>query len=109
MNTSKLDVLRNSISHNLTIASHSVHFNFFSVLDKLTYYNRVLSTDVGSKFQETLKLVAVRTYVHSSTRKHVRWTNQNRETYAVNKDVDIVHRSKCTPLRLVDTILGKHA
>ena len=109
MNTSKLDVLTNCICQDFTILSYSVHLYFLSMLNELTNHNRMIFTNISSQLQETLQLIFIRANVHRCTRKNIRRSYQYRETYSLNKYVNIIHTCQCTPLWLINIIPCQHS
>ena len=108
VNTSKLDVLRDSVSDNLTIFGNGIHLNLLGMLDELAHYNWMILAYVSSQLEESLQFVLVRANVHGSTREHIRRTYKYRESNTLDEAVDVLHACKCAPLWLVDAIVGKH-
>ena len=59
MNTSKLDVLRDSIGDDLTILGYGIHLNLLGMLDKLAHYHWVVLAHVSRQLEESLQLIFV--------------------------------------------------
>ncbi|KAI6769204.1 hypothetical protein HG531_010308 [Fusarium graminearum] len=78
VNTSVLNVLRDEVTNNLTVLSNSVHLNLLSVLNVLGNNDRVVSRNLNSLVQVVLQILLRVNRVHSSTRKNIRRSNQNR-------------------------------
>ena len=108
MHSGILNVLTDSICHNLTILSHSVHFHFLGVLDELAHHYRLLFRYIGSQFQEAFQLFLIGADIHGRTTQHIRGTYQNREAYLVNKGMDVFHRSQCAPFGLIHSDAVQH-
>ncbi|EJX09160.1 hypothetical protein EVA_02729 [gut metagenome] len=79
------------------------------MLQEAAYHNRMLLGNVGCELEEAFQLFLIGTYVHGSTRKHIRRSYQYWETYASDKFVDILHRSQCAPFWLVHTDAIQHS
>ena len=59
VNTSKLDVLRDSIGDDLTILGYGIHLNLLGMLDKLAHYHWVVLAHVSRQLEESLQLIFV--------------------------------------------------
>ena len=59
VNTSKLNMLRDSVCYNLTILCNSIHLNLLSIFNELTYHNWMVYTDICSQLKEASKFVFI--------------------------------------------------
>ena len=64
--------------------------------------------DVGRHGQEALQILLRVANIHGSTRENVAGADKYGETYAVNERIDVLHRRKCTPFRLIHANASKH-
>ena len=64
MNTCILNVLRDSIFHNLTILCNGIKLNLVCLCHELRDNDRVLLADLRSHLEEAHKLLVVVAYVH---------------------------------------------
>ena len=108
VDTGKLNVLTNGISHDFSLLSHAIEVYFLGMLNKLADDHGMILTHVGCQFQEALEFFAIGTHIHGRSGKHIARTDKNREADTVNKLINVVHRRQRAPLRLVDTIAGEH-
>ena len=108
VNARKFNMFRNTVFNNFTILRNSVEFNFFCILQEFRNHNRIFLRNFCGGTKECVHLVFVVTNVHCGTRKHIRRTNQNRETNFVNELVDFVVACKSFPTWLVNAKLVEH-
>ena len=59
MHASKLDMLRDGISHNLALVGHCIHFDFLGTLDEARDDHRMLLAHIGSHLEEAHQLVLI--------------------------------------------------
>ena len=102
MNSGKFNMFRNGIGYQFPIFCHSINFNLFGLFNKFGNHDRMFFRNVRGQGQEMLQLVFVRNHVHSSARKHVRRTDQNRETNYIDKSINIFNRRQFRPARLIN-------
>ena len=103
MNTGELDMLGDRILNHLAIHSDSVELDLFRSLHKLGYDHRIFLGNLSGQIQELNHLLFRMANVHRRTGQYVRRTDQDRETYFLDKRVDLFHAGKLCPTRLVDT------
>ena len=104
----KLHMLRDGVGNDFAIACHSVHLHLLGIEHKLGDYHRVLLGNIGSELEELGELLIVETYIHRCAGKHIRRTHQDREADLIDEALHIVHRSECTPFRLVHANTVEH-
>ena len=102
-------MLGNSIFHYFTILGNSIKFYFFCILQELRNYHRIFFRYFSGHFQEVLQFFFIVAYVHRSTRKYIRRTNQYRITHFLYETFHIFQTGKLLPSRLVDTQLVEHS
>ena len=98
----------NGIHHDLAMIGHGIHFYLFGMFDELTDYHRMLLADVGRQLKETFQLFLVGADIHRRTTQHITRANQYREAYLLHECIDIIHRRKLFPTRLVYSDAVEH-
>ncbi len=109
VHTGKLNMLGDSISLYFAMVGNGIHFYFLGVLHELCYNYRVLFRHIGSEFEEALKFVGIRAYVHCRAREHIAGTDKHGIAYLFYKLLDIGKVGKFAPAGLVDTEAVEHS
>ena len=104
--TRKLDVLADRIHHDLAMIGHGIHLHLLGVFDELADHHRMLLADIRRQLQEALQLLLVRANIHGGTTQHIAGPNQDGEAHLGYEAIDVLHRGKLLPTRLIhaDTI-----
>ena len=108
MYTGILHVLRDGIFYHLALVGHSVKLYLFGFCHELRNHYGEFLRNLGRHAEEAVQLLVVITYVHGSTRQHVRRTNQYGIAHLVHKLLHVVERGQRTPCRLVNAQLVEH-
>ena len=108
MDAGKLDMLRDCICNDFAIAGHGIHLHLLCVLEESGHHHRVALRHISRQGEESFEFLARRANIHSGAGKHVRGAHQYGESHAVDKAVDIIHRSQCAPFRLVHPDAAEH-
>ena len=108
MNTSILNVLRDTIFYNLTVLCNGIKLDLVCLCHELRDNDWVLLADLRSHLKEAHKFLVVVAYVHGCAREYVRWANKHRETNALNECIHVFHACEGAPLWLVDAELVEH-
>ncbi len=101
-------MLRDGIHLYLAILRHGIHLDFLGILDKLRHNDRMLLGHICRQTQEAFKLLIVAAHIHGCTGKHIARTHKHRESYLINKLIDVVKRCQLPPAGLVDSYAVKH-
>ena len=78
------------------------------MLDELADNDRMFLRHVGCQLQEAFEFFLVGADIHGGATQHIARTDQNREAHFYHKLVDIFHRRKLFPTRLVHTYTIQH-
>ena len=78
------------------------------MFDELADNDRMFLRHVGCQLQEAFEFFLVGADIHGGATQHITRTNQDRKTHLSHKLVDIFHRRKLFPTRLVYTDAVQH-
>ena len=90
MYSRKLNVFGDCISDDFTVLCHSIHLHLLGMFDELADHYRMLLRYVGRQLQKAFQLFLVGAYVHCRTAEHIRRTDKHRETYLIDKRVNVL-------------------
>ena len=96
------------IHDDLTLIGHRIHFHLLGMFNELADNDRMLLRNVGRQLQEAFEFLLVRADIHGGTAQHITRTNQDRKTHLGHKLVDILHRRKFFPARLIHSDTVQH-
>ena len=103
MDTSLLNVLRDSVEDEVTLGGNTININLLGALDELGDNNGVLGGNVGGSLKLVLEVLLAADDGHGSTGQDVRGTNKDRVANLLSELLSSLNGGELLPGGLIDT------